>query len=424
MAKGISTNRRVTALVQCLRGQGIEFVCRYYSRTTAQSEKRLTRAEANAIFREEMRIVAVYEDGPTNARYFSRARGLRDGASAFGFAQEIGQPDGSAIYFTVDYDARANTTNGPITEYFEGVKEGLASSGAGAAGYEIGVYGSGRVCSRIKEQKQLAKYSWLAESTAWAGSSEYATSNIKQSIASGRLCGLPGGVGGDYEDNETSGDFGAFSGQPVESRRSPDADPPDPEAPVANASSDYVNQLAALTRKQFDDFNEFDESDPPLRDQIRRYWEGIGFDFPGVSTAWSAVFVSWCIRTAGASPDEFKVSTAHSRFVFWAIQNQLNSRGLFRGHPLSDHRPVVGDIIQNNRGGQTLTYDFARAHEGYESHSAIVVEAGEDGDGRFVRTIGGNESNSVGRKRVALTSDGFVLQRDSNPYISVIQNLK
>jgi len=209
--------------------------------------------------------------------------------------------------------------------------------------------------------------------------------------------------------------------------------PPNPPAaanapaqppPNGTSPSTYVTALVALARKQYDDFDQFTEDDPPLRAQIRRYWEGIGFDFPGISTPWSAVFVSWCMRTAGASPDQFKVSTAHSRFVFWAIQNQLNNRGFFRGHPLTNHPPALGDIIQNNRGGQSLTYDFARAHEGYESHSAIVVEVGSDSAGKFARTVGGNENNSVGLKRVSLTSAGFIQQRPSNPFICVIQNLK
>jgi hypothetical protein len=418
MSKGISTNSRVTDLVRCLRDEEIEFVCRYYSRTTAQPEKRLTPTEAAAIIGERMRIVAVYEDGPTSATYFSRERGRLDGAGAFRFAQEIHQPGGSAIYFAVDYDATASTTNGRITEYFEGVEEALA---AGETEYDIGVYGSGRVCARIKEETHLAKYSWLAESTGWAGSSSYRTWNIKQSIASDRLCGLGRD---DYEDNETVEAFGAFPAESAEPKRLRDGDGPGGQEANGDAASDYVTHLAAVARKQFTDFHEFDENDPPLRAQIRRYWEGIGFEFPGVSTAWSAVFVSWCTRTAGATQDEFKVSTAHSRFVFWAIQNQLNTRGLFRGHPLTDHRPALGDILQNNRGGQSLTYDFARAHEAYESHSAIVVEVGADRDGRFVRTVGGNESISVGLKRVPLTSDGFVQQRDSNPFICIIQNLK
>jgi hypothetical protein len=186
----------------------------------------------------------------------------------------------------------------------------------------------------------------------------------------------------------------------------------------------YVGQLVSITRRQHEQFHEFGENDGPLRAQIRRYWEELGFEFPGVSTAWSAVFVSWCVRTAGAASAEFRFSTAHSRFVFRAIQNQLAGTGLFRGRQLSEYGPKPGDIIHNNRNGQRITYTFAANHEAYESHSAIVVEVGEDDRERYALTIGGNEGDSIRTKRVVLTEEGFVRQRERDPYICVIQNLK
>src|SRR5207244_3354065 len=73
--KGISTNRRTTNHVACLRHAGIDFIARYYSTTTHQTEKRLTLSEAQAISAAGMTIVAVYEDGPTNVGYFSTSRG-------------------------------------------------------------------------------------------------------------------------------------------------------------------------------------------------------------------------------------------------------------------------------------------------------------------------------------------------------------
>ena len=53
-----------------------------------------------------------------------------------------------------------------------------------------------------------------------------------------------------------------------------------------------------------------------------------------------------------------------------------------------------------------------------------MTETGEDESGPYALTIGGNESDSVGRKIVRLTSDGLIRQRDTNPYMCVIQNLK
>lgn len=53
-----------------------------------------------------------------------------------------------------------------------------------------------------------------------------------------------------------------------------------------------------------------------------------------------------------------------------------------------------------------------------------VVELGQDANGRFALTVGGNEGDSVGRKRVELRSDGTIRQRAANPFICVIENRK
>jgi hypothetical protein len=193
---------------------------------------------------------------------------------------------------------------------------------------------------------------------------------------------------------------------------------------LLGVGASYVQKLADTAKGQYDQFHEFSEDDPPLRRQIRRYWEENGLTFPGVGTAWSAVFVSWCVRTAGAVPGEFRFSQRHSAFVHWAIANATAGRGLFRGRRITEYAPKVGDIIQHNRNGGTKTYDQAARDDSYESHSAIVVAVGADANGRFAMTIGGNESDAVRRKRVALTSQGRVQQRESNPFICVIETLK
>jgi hypothetical protein len=188
--------------------------------------------------------------------------------------------------------------------------------------------------------------------------------------------------------------------------------------------SDFAKKLAAQAVAQYDAFHEFSENDPPLSAQIKKYWETLGFKFPGVKTAWSAVFVSFCVKSAGASAKEFTFAPAHAKFVKVAIQNALDGTGVFRAFQVDKYAPQVGDIIQNNRGGNKFSYDFARTHSAYESHSAIVVEVGVNHQGHYAMTIGGNESDSVRRKLVTLNSDGLVVQRKVNPYICVIQDLK
>lgn len=187
----------------------------------------------------------------------------------------------------------------------------------------------------------------------------------------------------------------------------------------------FTMQLAAVAEEQHRLFHLLDEADTVLCRQIKKYWTDLRLGFEScVSVPWSAVFVSWCVKQAGATAVEFKFAAAHSVFVFEAIKNARNGTGVFRGVDISTDVPAVGDIIQNNRGGTTHNFDFARTHRNYASHSAIVVETGNDSEGRYALTIGGNEGNSVRQTVIRLTPQGFIKQRVNNPFICLIKDLK
>ena len=68
--------------------------------------------------------------------------------------------------------------------------------------YKVGVYGSGAVCGAIRAAG-LAHYSWLSNSTAWAGSSNYDGWDIKQA---GKILELS--FNHDY--NEARREYGSF----------------------------------------------------------------------------------------------------------------------------------------------------------------------------------------------------------------------
>jgi len=189
-------------------------------------------------------------------------------------------------------------------------------------------------------------------------------------------------------------------------------------------SSIFAQKLAARAQDLHDRFHLKHETDRPLAAQIKEFWGDVGVPFPGVQEPWSAVFVSSCVKRAGATSTEFSFSPQHSVFVHRAILNDLAGTGVFRGKPISGHAPVVGDIIQNNRSGNHFTFEFARTHSDYASHSAIVVARGNDSAGEFVMTIGGNEGDSIRMKRIELNADGMILQRDVSPFMCVIQDLK
>lgn len=198
IVSGVDSSSACTASsITCLKSEGITFVGRYYSRTTHIAGKKLTAGEAQLISNAGLQLVAVYEDGPTSSSYFSASRGTEDAEGALAQAQAVGQPNGSAIYFTVDYDATADDIAGSITEYFTAIAASLSSS------YRVGVYGSGSVCSAILEAG-LADLAWLAQSTGWSGYSQFTAWVIKQGPETS-VCGLNSDTDVGHDD------FGAFS---------------------------------------------------------------------------------------------------------------------------------------------------------------------------------------------------------------------
>lgn len=168
-----STTRCTPDVAKQLKDNAYQFVGRYYSRTTKIDGKKLTRDEALTISQAGLQIVAVYEDGPTNYTYFSAARGTADAQGAIQQAAAVGQPAGTAIYFTVDYDAAASEIAGNITDYFKAINAAVGDQ------FIVGVYGSGATCQAILSAG-LAKLAWLSCSTSWMGTKSFTNWTIKQ----------------------------------------------------------------------------------------------------------------------------------------------------------------------------------------------------------------------------------------------------
>ncbi|HYC93651.1 MAG TPA: DUF1906 domain-containing protein [Thermoanaerobaculia bacterium] len=184
------------SMISCLKENNISFVGRYYSDTTHIAGKKLTASEAQLLSSNGIDLVAVFEDAPTEASYFSASRGTRDANAALAQAASVGQPAGSAIYFTVDYDASQSDIDGVITDYFQAIAATLGTQ------YVTGVYGSGNTCTAILKSGH-AKLAWLAQSTGWGGYQSFHDWVIKQG-PEGSICGLSS------DSDEAQGDFGAF----------------------------------------------------------------------------------------------------------------------------------------------------------------------------------------------------------------------
>lgn len=133
---------------------------------------------------------------------------------------------------------------------------------------------------------------------------------------------------------------------------------------------------------------------------------------------WSAAFVSFCMREAGAD-DKFRYSASHATYINASI---LASRKEEDGAPFTAESPKavslkVGDLIGYWRGDQRITIENAISVGWYQSHTDIVVNVGK----RSAHVVGGNVGHSVTRKEVRLNPEGKLIDT-RYPWFVVIQN--
>jgi len=198
--QGIDLANDASDVLNELQDSRLEFVARYY-RDLASRWPTLSANEARRLSALGLKIVAVWESHSRSPTHFSYSSGYYDAVMAYQQARAIGQPYGSAIYFAVDYNVPSQSL-ASIEEYFRGVAAGLTGEGGGVASYTVGVYGSGAVCDAIKGAG-LARYCWLSNSFAWAGSTSYDGWDIMQ--------GMPrSDLSFSQDSDEARADYGAF----------------------------------------------------------------------------------------------------------------------------------------------------------------------------------------------------------------------
>ena len=80
------------------------------------------------------------------------------------------------------------------------------------------------------------------------------------------------------------------------------------------AVSPFVEKLVGIVEDQHARFHTHTGTGDVLGPQILKYWkEGAGIDQTSVQPPWSSVFVSWWMRQAGATKDEFRFHQRASR---------------------------------------------------------------------------------------------------------------
>lgn len=202
LAQGVDLPTDARDVSMELKGSRLDFVARYY-RDPASRWPALSSAEARSISSAGLKMVAVWESHSGNPAYFTYATGYADALAAYSEAKGVGQPQGSAIYFAVDYNPAPDAIAGPIDQYFRGVYNGMIAAAQGhVPDYRIGVYGSGAVCAYLKGAR-LAQFAWLSNSTAWRGYSSFTDWDIRQGMSSPLLSFS-------QDSNEARGEYGGF----------------------------------------------------------------------------------------------------------------------------------------------------------------------------------------------------------------------
>lgn len=159
------------------------------------------------------------------------------------------------------------------------------------------------------------------------------------------------------------------------------------------------------------------ESDSAALNLVKKYWRTVGWNPAKTQIQdslwqenhpWSAVFISWLMKEAGAG-NRFKYSTRHSDYIVWARKNMAakKAKPFFLVYDVCDPKaawPEPGDLLCKNRDGKDFSLNSITSHD--ISHSDVVVEV--DKINGYIVTIGGNLRNTVNKRIVYLDQDGFV----------------
>ncbi len=164
---------------------------------------------------------------------------------------------------------------------------------------------------------------------------------------------------------------------------------------------------------------------------------------PVCSNAWSAVFISAALRSAGVQARDFRFDPLHSaylkdilrRYRAYAAAPDRHQMPLFVPHPLETYLPQPGDLICATRRRDTdavLRAIFLpsgpQAQQSWDvaldamdvGHCDIVVAI--DARRRTMSAIGGNVQDTVSRSLLPLDADGRPLRTIERPWFIVVEN--
>jgi peptidoglycan hydrolase-like protein with peptidoglycan-binding domain len=227
-------------------------------------------------------------------------------------------------------------------------------------------------------------------------------------------------VDGDVGTNTERALIAAGAGQPPgTAATSPVLSNPTPSTTTSSNDQILRQNIVSLAKQEAQRWRNgtLKENNSSMHPVLRTYWQkGVGY-LPSKpnwwsSVPWSAAFISYVIRQAGAG-NAFRYSAGHSYYIVAAKNNRLtNNNNPFKAYRVSEVKAVPGDIVCKRRAGSGATYENIK--EGMATHCDIVVEVHP----RKLVTIGGNVSHSVSFTEVTTDANGFINKPD---YFAVIK---
>lgn len=202
----IDTPNNAAKVAAKLSARNVKVVVRYFARKAQPGLREKIMAsddnivdgvrEPTILIRNGISIVSLYQyrnnlpakflDGLEDTGS-AKAEAAADAKAALEQARLVGQPEGSAIYFGVDFNVNRAAVD-PVLEYFRAIGRTVGSR------YAIGVYGNGMV-NRMLRAEKLVSYNWISASRSHEETADFYNGgqwHLFQNQVDRRWFGAPG----------------------------------------------------------------------------------------------------------------------------------------------------------------------------------------------------------------------------------------
>lgn len=167
------TSVQITAdFAEVLGGLGYQTVGRYLTNARVENplDKEIKPGELLTIFAAGLSAFPIYQEVGAAVANFSYAAGVDAGYRADRAARSLGIPQGTTIYFAVDFDPTGEQITAAVVPHFRGINQALTERDGRFA---AGAYGTRNVCQTLADTG-LSRYSFVAGmSTGYSGNLGY-----------------------------------------------------------------------------------------------------------------------------------------------------------------------------------------------------------------------------------------------------------